>query len=66
MYRRTTFRLASLNERSFRQETVRSAPKTFSNVLEVLLPRIQPKPNLPGLSIQDQETFVSIFSHIGY
>lgn len=41
------------------QEVIKNPPKTLSAALEILLPRLKPNPDVKGVSIEDQESFVS-------
>lgn len=42
------------------QEVVKEPLKTFSAALDILLPRLQPNADVKGVSIEDQESFVSL------
>ena len=40
------------------QEAVSEVPRTFQDFLDILLPRIRPKPNIPYVSLEDQQSLV--------
>lgn len=41
------------------QEAISSVPDGYAQLLEVLLPRFQPKYNIKGVTIEDQESLVN-------
>ena len=41
------------------QEVIKHPPRSFAAALEILLPRLKPKPDVKGVSVEDQESFVS-------
>ena len=44
----------------FPQEIITTAPRSLAALLEVLLPRLQPRAEVRGVSIQDQQSLVSM------
>ena len=40
------------------QDVIRDAPKNLNELLEVLLPRLQPRPEVRGVSMEDQQSLV--------
>ena len=41
------------------QEVIREAPRSLAALLEVLLPRLQPRSEVRGVSLEDQQNLVS-------
>lgn len=42
------------------QDAIREPPRSLAALLEVLLPRLQPRAEVRGVSLQDQQSFVSL------
>ena len=50
----------SLDGRCPLQEVIREAPRSLAGLLEVLLPRLQPRREVRGVALDDQKSFVSL------
>ena len=46
------------------QEVIHEAPQSLAALLEVILPRIQPRVEVRGVSLEDQQSFVGL-SYVG-
>ena len=42
------------------QELIQETPNSLASLLEHLLPRLQPRAELRGVSLEDQQNFVSV------